>query len=109
MVLHLFADQRLLPQNAGVVEEGCVSADLSTYTDCNMMTTVVVGSPGCDKDIDATKQAPQGVAVFQPLYGYGHLTVRFANCESTLVRRPAGTTRPTNPFELMCLFSRLPN
>jgi hypothetical protein len=64
--------QRLLPQDNGVVEKGCVSADNST--NCARMTTVVVGSPGC-REKTSSGRAPDGIAVFAEKYGYGHLTV----------------------------------
>jgi hypothetical protein len=76
------ADQRLLPQDHGVVEQGCVSSDNSTYTDCTKMITIVVGSPGCKEDL-SDDHAPQGIAVFEKAYGYGHLTVRH-NCVPVL-------------------------
>lgn len=66
--------QRLLPQFLGKVEDSCVNADKSVYKNCESMTTVVVGSPGC-REKTSSDHVPQGMAVYQEKYGYGHLQI----------------------------------
>jgi len=68
---------RLLPLNDGKVEDGCVSADNATYTDCTYMITVIAGSPGC-RELVSKGHSPVGVVVFSETYGYGHLTIESA-------------------------------
>lgn len=75
---HVHNYQRLLPQKHNVVEDdGCVSEDEATYTDCRSTAYFVVGSPGCREKI-STGRAPHGVAKQVLAYGYGRLTVHNA-------------------------------
>ena len=67
--------QRTLPYYINSTETSCVSSDKVTYTDCSLMTSIIVGSPGCREDLSNGEAPAQYVAQFFEAYGYGHLQV----------------------------------
>jgi hypothetical protein len=73
--------QRLLPQAFNVPETACVNSDQTVYSGCTNMTTVIAGSPGCREDL-SSGHAPEGVATYLKVYGYGRLTVHNATALS---------------------------
>lgn len=73
---HQHSYQRLYPSGPnGAIDTSCVSSDGSTYTNCKLPITMIVGSPGCREQI-STGAAPSQYlikAVFD--YGFAHATV----------------------------------
>lgn len=71
--------QRTLPFFSDGTVENCYSDDLSVYTDCKAMVSVVVGSPGCREKISQGSAPTKVSAKLILAYGFAKLQIHNAS------------------------------